>query len=98
LAVKKYPKIVQADARGQIVIPKDLRSALGIDEGTGFYMYSIGQDGILLKRIPAAELSDHKELLDEIKDKASLIGIKKDNIDDAVKRYRKTKDGRLEVL
>ena len=49
--LKKYPKLVQVDARGQIVIPKDMRAELGIENGTGFWMFSIEKEGILLKKV-----------------------------------------------
>ncbi|MEM4267268.1 MAG: AbrB/MazE/SpoVT family DNA-binding domain-containing protein [Candidatus Woesearchaeota archaeon] len=96
--MKKYPKIVQCDSRGQIVIPKDIRRELQIDEWTGFFMYSIQGEGILLKKIAAEELAVHKEMLQEIKDKAATLGIKNENIDIAIKNYKKTKEGNLEVL
>jgi AbrB family looped-hinge helix DNA binding protein len=98
LAVKKYPKIVQADARGQIVIPKDIRNELKIDEGTGFYMYTISEEGILLKKIPAKELEEHKELLGELREKAAMIGIKKENVEKSVKEYKKSREGKMEII
>lgn len=96
--MKKYPKIVQMDARGQIVIPKDIRAELGLDEGTGFYMYSISGEGILLKKIGVKELSDHKELLGELVSNADKIGLKKENLEKAEKRYKKTKEGGLDII
>ena len=45
-------KISQIDNRGQIVIPKEIREKLKISPGTGFYIYDISNDGILLKKIP----------------------------------------------
>lgn len=44
------PKIVQVDKRGQIVIPKDVREELNIDVSTKFWIYSITDQGILLKK------------------------------------------------
>jgi len=96
--MKKFPKIVQADNRGQIVIPKDIRTELGIEEGTGFYMYTVTDEGILLKKIDAKELSEQKELVEELKDKAEKIGLNKKNLEKAVKSYKKTKEGNLEVV
>lgn len=47
--MKTYPRIVQVDKRGQIVIPKEIRRELGITGSNPFVVYSIGKDGILLK-------------------------------------------------
>jgi len=44
------PKIVQVDKRGQIVIPKDVRNELQIGNKTNFWIYSITDEGILLKK------------------------------------------------
>jgi len=96
--MKKYPKIVQIDSRGQIVIPKDIRRELGIDEGTGFYMYTITDEGILLKKIDEEELGDHKNILDELTEKSDKLDIDKKNIKKSVKKYKKTKEGNLEVI
>ena len=96
--MKKYPKLVQVDSRGQIVIPKDIRRELGIDEGTGFWVYSITDEGILLKKVSAKPLAEHKEIIEELDQKASKIRVKKENVKKAIKRYRKTKEGNLEVI
>ncbi len=96
--MKKYPKIVQSDSRGQIVIPKDIRRELGIDEGTGFYMYTITDEGILLKKIDAKELAENKKILDELTEKAGALDIDPKNITKSVKKYKKTKEGSLEVV
>jgi AbrB family looped-hinge helix DNA binding protein len=96
--MKKYPKIVQCDSRGQIVIPKDIRADLKIDEGTGFFVYTVADEGILLKRIKPEELGDHKAIVEEIKENADKLGIDKRKIDSAVKQYKRTREGRLEVV
>jgi len=96
--VKRYPKIVQCDARGQIVIPKEIRIELGIEEGTGFFMYSISDEGILLKKVEAKELSDEDLAIKEIKEKSEKIGLKKDKLDKAIKDYKKTKQGGLDLI
>ncbi|MFT4344172.1 MAG: AbrB/MazE/SpoVT family DNA-binding domain-containing protein [Candidatus Woesearchaeota archaeon] len=44
------PKIVQVDKRGQIVIPKEVRSALKISSKTNLTIYSISDEGILIKK------------------------------------------------
>ncbi|MBD3313005.1 AbrB/MazE/SpoVT family DNA-binding domain-containing protein [Candidatus Woesearchaeota archaeon] len=42
------PHVVQAGKRGQIVIPKELREKLGVEEAD-FDLYSVGDNGMLLK-------------------------------------------------
>ncbi len=96
--MKKYPKIVQIDRRGQIVIPKDIRAELGIDEGTGFLVYSIDDEGILLKKVDVEPLEKHEKILSKLEEKAPKVKIKKENIAKAVKRYKRTKKGKLDVI
>ena len=95
--MKKYPKIVQCDSRGQIVIPKDIRQELGIDEGTGFWMFSISDEGILLKKIKDENLSDSSAVR-KIADKSHKLGVKKSNLDKTVKKYKRKRGGRLEEI
>jgi AbrB family looped-hinge helix DNA binding protein len=96
--MKKYPKIVQIDGRGQIVIPKDIRGELGVDEGTGFLVYSIEDEGILLKKVEVEPLEKHEKILSKLEEKAPKIKIKKENIAKAVKKYKQTKKGKLDVI
>jgi AbrB family looped-hinge helix DNA binding protein len=55
----KLPRVVQADKRGQIVIPKSIRSKLKIEEGAAFWMYDT-KDGILLKKIETPKIKARK--------------------------------------
>ncbi len=86
------------DQRGQIVIPKDIRLELGIDEGSGFLVYSIHDEGILLKKIDASPLEEHKKILEELEEKSDAVGIKKSNLKKSVESYKKTKKGNLELI
>ena len=94
--MKKYPKIVQCDARGQIVIPKDIRQDLDIGEGTGFWMFSITDEGILLKLIPGEQL-EGSTILEKVKEKADKISLDKKNIEKSLKKYKRS-GGNLEEL
>lgn len=92
--MKKYPKLVQCDARGQIVIPKEIRHELDIDEGTGFFMYVITDEGILLKKIEQKELSHEEKIISKISEKSTEINLKKENINKTIEQYKKkTKQG-----
>lgn len=96
--MKKYPKVVQCDKRGQIVIPKDIRQELAIDEGSAFWMYSITDEGILLKRVPEHDLTDHSVVIKKIKEKSDKIGLEGDKIDRTVSEYKRKPHGRLEEV
>ncbi len=96
--MKRYAKIVQSDARGQIVIPKDVRSELKIEEGTGFYLYVIENEGILLKTIPTKELSEHNHIIKEIEVNAEKLNIKKKNLDLTMQSYKSKSGGNFENI
>ena len=96
--MKKYPKIVQCDARGQIVIPKDIRQELEIEEGSAFWMYSITDEGILLKLVPKDDLSEHSSVVGKIKEKSDKIGVSSKNVDRSVSEYKKRPSGRMEEI
>jgi len=95
--MKKYPKLVQCDSRGQLVIPKDVRAELGIDEGTGFWVYSVENEGILLKKIADNDL-EGSGMLKKIDEKAEKLKLSKKNIRATVRKYKKTRSGNLEVI
>jgi AbrB family looped-hinge helix DNA binding protein len=94
--MRRFAKIIQSDKRGQIVIPKDVRRELNIDEGTGFYLYTVENEGILLKIIPSKDLSDHSHIIREIEVNADKINVKKQNIDKSVDNYKKRSKGNFE--
>jgi len=87
--MKVYPKILQCDERGQIVIAKKIRDELNIEEGTGFFAYIIENEGIFLKIIPSKDLKDNTNALNEIKKKAKKLGIDPKNIDESIKKYQR---------
>lgn len=96
--MKKYPKIVQCDERGQIVIPKDVRDDLEIEGGTGFWVYTVTDEGLLLKKIKKEELESQSEILSEIINKSDKINVNKENIVRTLERYKKRKKGRLDLI
>jgi len=96
--MRKYAKIIQSDKRGQIVIPKDVRRELNIDEGTGFYLYVIETEGILLKTIPAKDMAEHSHIIREIEVNADKINVKKPNIDKSIENYKKKSKGNFENI
>ncbi len=96
--MKKYSKAIKCDERGQLVIPKDIRADLGIEEGTGFLMYMLTKEGILLRKIESQPLDIHHDILNEIEQKADKLNIKKENLKKSIKDYEKIKEGNLELI
>ncbi|MBU0756960.1 MAG: AbrB/MazE/SpoVT family DNA-binding domain-containing protein [Nanoarchaeota archaeon] len=96
--MKKYPRIVQVDKRGQIVIPKEIRDELSIDETSGFFVYSISDEGILLKKIQPDSISYSDPLILKLKEKASQLKLEPKNVDKTIDEYKKTKKGNLEII
>ncbi len=96
--MKKYPKVVQCDGRGQIVIPKEVRQRLGVNEGSGFYMYTVHEEGILLKKIPEGYLHENDPVLKEIKEKANKLEIDSSNIKVTEDNYKKDNFDKMEDI
>ncbi len=96
--MKKFARLVQCDSRGQIVIPKEVRQELGIEEGAGFYLYVIENEGILLKTIPSKEFSEHTHMIKEIEVNAEKISVSKKNLDASVQNYKKKERGNLQRI
>ena len=80
--------ITAMSTRGQIVLPKKIRSALNLDAGTQFIVFS-DQGNILLKPIMEPKLSDFEAVLKKAKKWASEIGLQESDIDDAIKAVRR---------
>jgi len=95
--MKKYPRLVQCDSRGQIVIPKDVRRELGIEEGTGFFVYAVDEEGILLKKISRKELLEDLTLK-KLEENADKIGLAKKSLKKTAENYKTTKKGNLEII
>lgn len=79
------------------MIPKDVRSELRVDEGSAFWMYSITDEGILLKLVPRQELTSDSPIVSKVKEKASAIKVNPKNIDQSIAKYNKG-SGRLEEI
>ena len=81
--------ITAMSTRGQIVLPKKIRSALKLDAGTQFVVFS-DQGNILLKPITEPKLSDFEALLKKANRWAEEKGLRESDIDRAVKAVRKS--------
>jgi AbrB family looped-hinge helix DNA binding protein len=80
--------ITAMSTRGQIVIPKKIRTALKLDTCTQFIVFS-DNDNILLKPIKEPKLSDFEQLLNKAQKFASDNGMQETDIAEAIKSVRK---------
>lgn len=80
--------ITAMSTKGQIVLPKKIRSALNLGSGTQFIVFS-DQGNILLKPIMEPKLSDFEAVLKKAQKWASENGLKESDIDDAIKAVRR---------
>jgi|BioPla2DNA2_1021312.scaffolds.fasta_scaffold238877_1 AbrB family looped-hinge helix DNA binding protein len=82
------PAITAMSSRGQVVLPKKIRTALKLSAGTQFAVFS--HDGnILLKPIKTPNVSEFSGLLEQAREWAAAEGMSKDDISEAVKAVRK---------
>ena len=80
--------ITAMSTRGQIVLPKKIRSALNLGAGTQFIVFS-DQGTILLKPITEPKLSDFEAVLRKAQRWAAENGLQETDIDEAVRTVRK---------
>ncbi len=82
------PMLTAMSSRGQIVLPKKLRTALNLIEGTQFIVLS-DEDNILLKPVKAPTLAEFSGLLQRAREWASATNMTEESIDEAKKSVRK---------
>lgn len=84
------PLTTALSSRGQLVLPKKLRDELDLAEGTQFIVFR-DQDNILLKPIREPRVSDFKSVLEKSAAWAAEIGMREDDIPEAVREVRKNR-------
>ena len=80
--------ITAMSTRGQIVLPKKIRTELKLDAGTQFIVFS-DQGNILLKPISEPRLSDFEAVLKKANSWAAENGLRESDIGDAIKAVRR---------
>ena len=84
------PMITAMSTKGQIVLPKKIRTALNLNAGTQFVVFS-DKDNILLKPIKEPDIAEFEAVLSKFQNWAKEVGVTEEDIDDAVKAARKNK-------
>ena len=77
-------------SRGQVVIPEEIRSRLGLTAGTQFVVIAEG-DTVIFKVLEPPSLSEFKSLLARSQKAAKKAGMKKADIQEAIDKVRKSR-------
>ena len=89
--MSKYVTDVTAvSSKGQIVLPKTIRDSLSLMTGARLMVMCDGEN-ILLKPIRKPDISEFRSMMDAAKDWASDVGMKEEDIDEAIRDLRRTK-------
>ena len=75
-------------SKGQVVIPEDVRKALGLEVGAQFVVMGEG-DTVVLKLIAVPAKSELRAMLRKARSQARRAGIKPSDVGDAVRRVRR---------
>jgi len=75
-------------SKGQVVIPEDVRKALGLEVGAQFVVMGDG-DTVVLKRIGIPAKSELRGMLAKVRSQARRAGIKPSDVRDAVRHARR---------
>ena len=79
--------MTRMSAKGQVVIPGDIRQALGLSTGTKFVVAAEG-DTVVLKRIGRPSMPEIDKLFAESQKFARQAGLKKSDVKKAIQKSR----------
>ena len=82
--------VTAISSKGQVVLPKAIRDSLSLISGAKLMVMSDGEN-ILLKPIRKPDISEFRSMMKEAEQWASDVGMKEDDISEAIKAIRKTR-------
>lgn len=74
-------------SKGQVVIPEEIRNALGLEAGSRFVVVGEG-DVVVLKKITPPSMSEYDDIVAEARRQARQAGMKRSDIAAAIKAVR----------
>ena len=77
-------------SRGQVVIPEEIRSRMGLEAGVKFIVVGEG-DVVVLKALKPPKLRDFKALLAKARKSAEEAGLTPADVDRAIREVRSQK-------
>ena len=75
-------------SKGQVVIPENLRKALGLQVGAQFVVMGDG-DTVVLKRIAIPARSELRTMISRVRSQARRSRIRPSDVGDAIRRVRR---------
>ena len=75
-------------SKGQVVIPEDVRKALGLEVGAQFVVMGDG-DNVVLKRIAVLAKSELRAMIGRVRSQARRAGVKPPDVCEALRRVRR---------
>ena len=75
-------------SKGQIVIPEDVRNALGLEPGAQFVVMGDG-DIVILKRIDTPARNEFRALASKARGQARRAGLKPADVQKAIRKVRR---------
>lgn len=76
-------------SKGQVVIPEEIRTRLGLETGAQFVVIGEG-DVVILKVIQPPDLSEFDAVLSQVRKAARKAGMKRSDVKAAVQRARRS--------
>ena len=74
-------------SKGQVVIPEEVRNALGLEPGTQFVVVGEG-DVIILKAVSVPDMSDFDDLIEQARKQAREAGMRRSDVAAALRAVR----------
>jgi AbrB family looped-hinge helix DNA binding protein len=77
-------------SKGQVVIPEEIRSRLGLETGVQFVVIGEG-DVVILKAIHPPDMSEFDSVVKRARRAAKKAGLKRSDVPEAIERVRREK-------
>lgn len=74
-------------SKGQVVIPEEIRTRLGLETGAQFVVVG-DRDVVILKVIQSPDMSEFEELMGRARKAAKRAGLKKEDVNKAIRKAR----------
>ncbi len=84
------PSTTKLSSRGQVVIPEEIRTRLGLEPGDQFVVVGEG-NVVVLKTLEAPNVREFKALLDKVQKAAKAAGVTPEDVEKAIREVRASK-------